>query len=148
MKWLITLISSFIFFTNVLAASPVGYWKTIDDVTGKQKSIIHITENSQHELTGQIVKIYPRPGYDENEVCTACNGSKHNQRIVGMYILEGLKPTSDVNVWSGGEILDPLSGKIYRCKITLDPSNTSLVIRGYIGIPLFGRSQNWYRVGN
>ncbi|VVC75852.1 hypothetical protein AQUSIP_11490 [Aquicella siphonis] len=126
--------------------SPLGYWKTIDDVTGKPKSILKIYQ-SGGALYGQIVKIYPRPGYDQNELCTACKGYRHNQRIVGMVIMEGLRqnPNSPAE-WSGGTILDPLNGKIYNCYITLISNGQKLNVRGYIGISLFGRTQTWIRV--
>lgn len=127
--------------------SPTGYWKTIDDVTNKPKSILEITESRDRSLTGRIVKIYPRPGYDENEVCTECKGARHNQRIVGMVIMEHVKQsTSDRRQWVNGQILDPMNGKTYNCNFTLMDGGRQAVIRGYIGMPLFGRSQTWFRV--
>lgn len=125
--------------------SPLGYWKTIDDVTGKPKSILHIYQ-SGNALYGRIVKIYPRPGYDENEVCSACRGSRHNQRIVGMVIMEGMRQTANNPAeWSNGHILDPLSGKTYSCTITVINGGRDLNVRGYIGFSLFGRTQTWIR---
>jgi len=127
--------------------SPVGYWKTIDDVTGKPKSILKIWQTSNGILYGQVVKIFPRPGYNQNELCTACRGERHNQRIVGMVILQGLKQSSEnPSEWSGGEVLDPLNGKTYRCFIQVIDNGQKLNVRGYIGISLFGRTQTWLRV--
>jgi len=133
--------------SNVYAAiSPVGYWKTIDDVTGKPKSILHIFQNG-NALYGQIVKIFPRPGYDQNELCTACKGARHNQRIVGMVIMEGLKQSAkNPNEWNDGQILDPLNGKSYGCMITVMNDGKTLNVRGFIGFSLFGRTQTWIRV--
>lgn len=129
------------------ATSPVGYWKTIDDVTGQPKAIVQITETSNHSLQGQIIKIYPRPGFDQNELCDACKGDKHNKRIVGMVILEKLQQDKqNAAIWDDGEILDPKNGKTYHCKIQLIENGEKLSVRGYIGIPLFGRSQTWLRV--
>jgi len=48
------------------------------------------------------------------------------------------------NVYNDGTIYDPKNGKTYSCKMTLDGS--TLKIRGYIGISLFGRSEIWTRV--
>jgi uncharacterized protein (DUF2147 family) len=127
--------------------SPVGLWQTIDDVSGKPKSILQITETSAHTLQGTVIKIYPRPGFDQNELCDACKGDKHNKRIVGMTILSGLKADShNPGLWDGGEILDPHNGKTYHCTIQLTDNNQKLNVRGYIGMPLFGRSQIWQRV--
>lgn len=128
-------------------ASPVGLWKTIDDVTGKPKAIINITEAQDHTLQGTIVKIFPRPGHDQNELCAACRGPRHNQRIVGMTILEGLRRDNDnPGYWKGGTILDPKNGKTYRSTFQLTDDNKQATVRGYIGIPMFGRSQVWSRV--
>jgi len=124
--------------------SPIGYWKTIDDVTGKPKSIIQIYETSSHTLNGKVMHIFPSPGKDQNEVCDACKGEKHNQRIDGMVILEGMK--QDSNKWSGGEILDPKNGKTYSCTLKTVDNGSKLEVHGYIGVSLLGRTQTWVRV--
>ena len=142
--------STFLFAHYLFAAnptSPIGYWQTIDDVTNQPKSIIQITETPAHIVEGTVIKIFPRPGYDQNELCTACNGSQHNQRIVGMKILTGLQVDKDnPDRWNGGEILDPHNGKTYHSTMQLTDNNQKLNVRGYIGVPLFGRSQSWQRV--
>lgn len=131
------------------ANTPVGLWKTIDDVTNKPKSIIKITESPSHDLSGTVVKIFPRPGHDQNELCEACKGSKHNQRIVGMTILTGLRQDAGSQTnWVNGKILDPNNGKTYHCNAQVIDNGNKLSIRGYIGIPLFGRSQTWLRVNS
>jgi uncharacterized protein (DUF2147 family) len=127
------------------ALSPVGYWTTIDDVTGKPQSIMHIFEKG-NALYGQLVKTYPRQGRDENEVCSACKGARHNQRILGMVIMENLRQSKNNPAeWSGGTILDPMSGKTYKCFITVINNGRNLNVRGYIGFSLFGRTQTWVR---
>ena len=47
--------------------------------------------------------------------------------------------------FSGGEIPDPDTGSTYRCRLTLEDKGARLIVRGYIGLPLAGRSQTWYR---
>lgn len=129
------------------AASPAGYWQTIDDVTHQPKSILEISETTNKVLTARVVKIYPRPGYDQNEICTECKGVRHNQPIVGMVVMERLKQSAkNKNQWINGEILDPINGKTYRCNLVLLENGNQANIRGYIGLPLFGRSQTWLRV--
>lgn len=133
--------------TSTFAAtptSPIGYWKTIDDVTGKPKSIVKIWENDDHLLIGQVVKIFPRPGKTEGELCEKCNGTNHNKPIVGMVIMTGLK--ANQHQWGNGQILDPLNGKTYSCSAKLAENGKRLNVRGYIGLPLLGRSQTWERV--
>lgn len=139
----IGLFASMIYAANL--SSPVGTWQTIDDVTHKPKAIIEISEASNHTLSGRIVKVInPEPGH---ELCKACEGAKHNQPIVGMTILENLSQSKrDPMEWSGGQILDPKNGKLYRCKMTLIENGYRLNVKGYIGIPLLGRTQTWNRV--
>jgi uncharacterized protein (DUF2147 family) len=123
-----------------------GLWKTIDDVTGRPKAVIQITEAPDHTLQGAVIKIFPRPGYDQHELCIACKGKLHNQQIVGMMILNGLKADKDKQGrWRDGEILDPHNGKTYRCMVRLKDGGKKMKVRGYIGLPLFGRSQVWER---
>lgn len=134
---------------RAIAPSPIGLWKTIDDTTGKPKAIIQISETADKTLVGKILKIFPAPGHDQNERCTACEGDRHNQKIVGMVFLEKLKRESDnKRIWSGGEILDPKNGKVYHCNVNLSDNSQRLNVRGYIGLPLFGRTQTWLRVAN
>lgn len=131
------------------ANSPVGYWKTIDDKTGKPKAIVQIWETPRLVLYGRILKIYPSPGYDQNELCTACSGSRHNQRIVGMVILNGFTQSqNNPQEWSGGEILDPKNGKTYHSYMETIDNGSRLNVRGYVGMPVFGRSQTWIRVSS
>lgn len=134
------------FLTSAFAApdSPVGYWKTIDDITGKPKSIVHIWRTANNTLEGQVVKIFPSPGKTQSEICTACKGDKLNQPIVGMVILSGLQ--GNQTHWKNGEILDPENGKSYSCSLRVADNGNLLDVHGYVGLPLLGRSQTWQRV--
>jgi uncharacterized protein (DUF2147 family) len=119
----------------------LGKWKTIDDETGKAKSIVEIFKATDGKIYAKVVKILT-PG-EENKKCTACSGANKDKPIVGMLIINGL--TKDGAEWSGGTILDPNNGKKYKCYITLDTKD-KLKVRGYIGISLVGRTQYWYKV--
>ncbi|EKD71263.1 MAG: hypothetical protein ACD_46C00223G0004 [uncultured bacterium] len=149
---LVTILSIFLYqlaIADTSAISPIGIWKTIDDVTGKPKGIVQLWVSDKNSLKGKILKIYPRPGYDQNEVCIECKDEKHNQRIVGMTFLENLQQNKDkANTWDNGSILDPQNGKTYRCTLSVIENGQKLYVRGYIGFPLFGRSQTWVRVTN
>ena len=123
-------------------ASPAGVWKTIDDETGKPKSLVRITEENG-VFTGKVEKLFRPADQDQNPKCTACEGARKDQPIVGMTILSGLK--KDGNEYTGGEILDPAKGKTYKSKATLKDNGSKLEVRGYIGAPMFGRSQTWVR---
>lgn len=124
-------------------ASPVGLWQSVDDVSGKPKALIRITEH-KGVLEGRIEKLYRAPGQDPNPRCLRCEGARHNQPVVGMVFMSGLR--KDGEEYSGGEILDPDDGKVYRSKLELREGGRKLRVRGYIGVPMLGRSQVWVRL--
>ena len=123
-------------------ASPVGLWKNIDDVTGKPKALIRITEN-KGEVRGQIEKLFLAAGENPNPRCDKCQGANKDQPVLGMVFMSGLRKNGDE--YSGGEILDPDSGKVYRSKLMLVDGGKKINVRGYVGVPMFGRSQTWVR---
>jgi uncharacterized protein (DUF2147 family) len=122
------------------SASPIGLWETIDDKTGKPTAVVEIFEK-EAKLFGRIEQLLTRG--DENSVCSACSDERKNQPIVGMIIIRNIKPAG--NEYSGGDILDPDSGSVYRCKMHLENNGKQLIVRGYIGLSFIGRSQTWHR---
>lgn len=125
------------------AESPAGRWQTIDDETGKPKSIVEIQQAADGSLSGKVAEIL-QSDHGPNPVCSECDGDRKNKPITSMTILWDLKPDGQ-NVWSGGTILDPAKGKTYRSKATLLKGGDKLEVRGYIGIEALGRSQTWIR---
>lgn len=125
------------------ALSPVGKWKTIDDDTGKPKSIVEIWERDG-KLYGKILSLFREPDEDQDPVCDKCEGFRKDKRVIGMTFMWGL--SEDGDEWSGGKILDPDNGKIYRCYIEVQDGGKKLKVRGYIGVSLFGRTQYWPKV--
>jgi uncharacterized protein (DUF2147 family) len=123
-------------------STPIGLWKSIDDGTGKPTALIRISE-IEGEFQGKIEKIFPEPGESANPLCEECEGDLKNQPVVGMIILKGMR--RDGTDYTGGRILDPDSGKIYRGTMKLIDGGNKLILRGYVGIPLLGRSQVWLR---
>jgi uncharacterized protein (DUF2147 family) len=123
-------------------ASPVGLWKNIDDQTGKPKALIRITETNG-ELHGKIEKLFRTPKEEQKPKCDKCEGELKDKPIVGMTILSGMKPDGDE--YNGGRILDPGNGKVYKSKMELVDGGKKLSVRGYIGMPLLGRTQTWVR---
>ena len=139
------LIIAALFFTTVFYAqnqTVIGKWKTIDDETGKAKSIVEIYEKSG-KIYGKVAEILDLE--HKNNVCANCTGSDKNKPILGMVIIKGL--TKEADEYTNGKILDPKNGKTYKCFITLE-SKDKLKVRGFVGISLFGRTQYWYRVKN
>lgn len=131
----------FVLFSFSLSAqdSPVGLWKTIDDETGEAKSHVRIVEKNG-KLYGTVEKLLLKP---QDTRCTACEGDKKDQLVVGMEILTDLE--QDGKYWEDGEILDPNNGSVYSCYLEME-STDKLKVRGYIGFSLLGRTQYWYRV--
>ncbi|QIE24186.1 hypothetical protein SBC1_20790 [Caballeronia sp. SBC1] len=124
------------------AASPTGLWQTIDDKTGQPKALVQIVQDGDGTLTGKILTGLGSND-DPNRRCTACTDSRKDQLMKGMTIINGMK--ADGDTWDGGQILDPENGKLYKCKMHLDDGGQKLVVRGYIGFSLLGRSQTWIR---
>lgn len=128
------------------AAAPTGRWRTIDDETKAERSVVEITE-VKGELQGRILSIFYRPDEKPDPLCEACEGERKNQPVIGMTFLWGLKPDGS-NEWAGGAILDPKNGKIYNAKASLTEAGSQMRVRGYIGTPLLGRTQIWLREKN
>jgi len=139
-----TIALSFVALTGFAHAqmSPVGLWKTIDDETKKEKSLVRITE-SKGVFSGRIEKLLD-PSTDPKAVCDKCTDDRKDQPVLGMEILRGLKvSTSDAAVFEGGTIVDPNNGKSYRTRLKPVDDGRKLEMRGYIGP--FYRTQVWMR---
>ena len=126
-------------------ATPAGLWKTIDDESKKEKSLIRITE-AGGVFTGKLEKLLD-PSAKPDAVCDLCSDDRKDKPVVGMTLIKGVKQSdSDKGRWDGGEILDPNNGKTYKVRLTPNDGGKTLAVRGYIGAPLLGRTQTWVRV--
>ena len=83
-----------------------------------------------------------RPDKDENNPDPALR----ERPLTGLELFTNFSYDGDGR-WSGGTIYDPNSGKTYRCIITWVDADT-LKVRGYIGVPMLGRTETWTRVGD
>ncbi len=119
--------------------SPVGLWKSIDDETKNPKALIRITEQAG-VLIGRIEKILTDK---VDALCDKCTDDRKDKPVQGMMILTGLKKDGDE--WTGGEILDPNNGKVYKAKAKLIDGGAKLDVRGFLGVAVFGRTQTWLR---
>lgn len=125
-----------------LGIDPAGRWKTLDDKTGEVNSVVVIWEENG-TLCGRIEKLVNPDPQDPHPRCTRCDGDLKNKPLVGLRILWGMRKNG--NQWTGGEILDPDDGRIYRCLLSVEGGGEKLKVRGYIGFSLLGRTQYWLR---
>jgi len=114
----------------------VGKWKTVDDETGEAKSIVEVFQKADGRYYGKISKLLIKP---ENDKCVQCKDDRKNQPLLGLEIIRGI--TKKGNEFSGGTITDPKNGKTYKCTITRE--GNKLLVRGYVGFSLIGRTQTW-----
>jgi uncharacterized protein (DUF2147 family) len=136
----IVFLALFSFALSGYSQTVIGRWKTVDDVTKKELSVVEIY-TSNGKIYGKVVEIFDATKRDR--LCTDCEGDDKNKPVLGMVIIRGL--TKEGDEYNGGQILDPKNGKTYKCYLTLE-SKDKLKVRGYIGISLLGRTQYWYRL--
>lgn len=140
---LLTLTIGTLLSTATLAASLNGsQWQTVDEKTNEKKAIVQLTEKNG-QVSGKIIKVLDPTKADKT--CTKCSGTLKNQPVQGLNFLTGLKASGD-NTWTDGTLVDPESGKVYSGKVTLSDNGQSIKLRGYVGSPVFGRTQTWSRV--
>ena len=142
-----------LFFGAVVKAEEpiVGTWVTVADEgkdKGKQTSYIEMFEKDGL-FFGRITKLLLPPDADNpKDLCIKCSGDLKDKPMVGMVIVKNMKKTGKLDEklgmeYSGGTILDPDEGTTYKCRMWL--KGDVLTTRGYIGISLFGRSEEWSR---
>lgn len=136
-KIFLTMMMSFL---GILTFAQIeGKWKTIDDETGKEKSIVEIFKKSDGKYYGKVSQLLQKPA---NNNCVACKDDRKNKPILGLEIIRGL--VKDGDEFTNGTITDPKNGKVYKCTITKD--GDKLNVRGYVGFSLIGRTQTWQKV--
>ena len=124
-------------------ATPTGLWKTIDDKTGKERSLIRITE-AGGVYTGRIDKRLD-PEAKPTDVCDNCTDDRKGKPLLGLTLIRNVKQSADdKEVFDSGDITDPDNGKVYKVRLKPLEAGKKLEVRGYIGP--FYRNQTWIRV--
>jgi uncharacterized protein (DUF2147 family) len=142
MKKLLLITALLAFTSTVLAqATPVGLWKTIDDETKEERSLVRIIDEGG-VLSGRIEKLVDPAKADAT--CDKCTDARKGQPIQGMTIISGAKKDAAAEQWTGGSILDPNNGKTYKLRLTPQNGGRALEVRGFVGF--FFRNQTWIRV--
>lgn len=144
MKKFTILLFLFFLVNSLIAQNIIGTWKTIDDDTGKPKSLVELSIK-EGKLFGKIIKLYREADEDPDPICDLCEDDRKNMKVLGMEIIRDME--KDGNEWEDGTICDPKDGKVYDCKIWIDEDDPNkLNVRGYIAF--FFRTQYWERVAN
>ncbi len=124
-----------------VAQSVIGKWKTIDDETGIEKSIVEIYKKDG-KLFGKVIEIFDASKRDR--ICKLCVGDDYNKPVLGLEIIKSMEEAGK-NVYKNGTITNPEDGKIYTCRLKLDDNNPNqLEVRGYVAF--FFRTQYWVRI--
>jgi uncharacterized protein (DUF2147 family) len=140
-RWIVLALLAAVSSLAAAQATPAGLWRTIDDETKQEKSLVRIVD-SGGVLSGKVEKIADPAKQDST--CDKCDGALKDKPVLGMTILEGVRRNADAGHWDGGTILDPNNGKVYRVRLTPKDGGRHLEVRGYLGP--FYRNQTWIRV--
>ena len=143
-RWIATLLLAAAPAIALAQATPVGLWKTIDDKTNTERSLLRISDNGG-VLSAKIEKLLAADA-KQDAVCDKCSDDRKDKPLLGMEVMRGVKKGSDANTWDGGTILDAAEGKVYKVRLQPADGGKKLEVRGYVGLPMLGRTQTWVRV--
>ena len=131
---------------TTFAASIEGYWKSIEERTGEQLSIVEIRKGNDGRYHGKIVYRYPNSHGIALTNCTKCPAPNTNKPILGLEILSGFREDPNkANAYIDGRVLEPTSGRIYKGKAVVTGEGKRLRMRGYMGVSALGRTVVWIR---
>lgn len=131
---------------SILAAEPpgiIGRWVALEPDLRTKRALIVITRDG-NQVVGTISQLFDQAEDDPDPVCQRCEGVNRNRKIIGLPIL--FLSLEDREGQYRGTILDPEDGRTYRCVATPDITGNELTIKGYIGMPIFGRTETWVRL--
>lgn len=141
MRYYVFLLVCFGMVYSSSAQSILGKWKTIDDETGVEKSVVEIYEKNG-KIFGKIIEIFDASKRDLP--CKFCEGEDYNKPVLGLEIIKAMEEVGE-DTFKNGTITNPEDGKVYTCRLKLDEDDPNqLQVRGYISF--FYKTQYWVRV--
>lgn len=138
MKKCLCLIVFYFLSFSVESQDIFGKWKTVDDETGANKSIVEIYKRDG-KVYGRVIEIL-KP-FDEGFLCQNCEGDYKDKPVLGFEIIKDLEKQGEY--YKNGTIFDAENGKQYKCRIKLDEETGKLQVRGYIAFLYL--TQYWIR---
>jgi len=117
----------------------IGHWQVVNSDGSPGGKVDTYLENGK--LFGRVSEV--RPGRTPQDLCDKCSGEYKNQPILGMVIMRNFQPAGED--WADGTVVDPENGKEYKGKIWA-VGKDALRMRGFVGISLLGRTENWVRI--
>lgn len=138
MKRVLIIVAFLVSITSYGQEPIYGVWQAIDEDDGTTHSLIEVFEEDG-KVHGKVINLKEEL---EDFTCSKCPGEKRGKPVLGLEIIWDMKKNGDV--WKGGRVLDPEEGKKYKCRMKV--KGDVLEVRGYVGVPAFGRTKKLYRV--
>jgi uncharacterized protein (DUF2147 family) len=121
-----------------------GFWEAKDDDGFTTAWFLFSEKNNVY--SARLVRGFKKPGDTTpiKEICEACPGDRKGAHIMGLTIFWGMK--RDGLTYTDGHVLDPRDGSVYHAQMNLSDDGKDLSVRGYLGVPMFGKTQVWKRL--